>query len=230
MWFPIWHPCTGSHRAASVHGLHGARAADIKTLLVFLSGNLHIFSNIITHVGTNDARLSAVIRCSIMCVFHNASKKRELSQSGSIDYWQQVLFFFFKKSQIAFVLFQQQTELPGSARNTTALHQHRAQGELGRSSLTTFLQTTYSWASSDPPTHESVLVSIATGLAPPSFDVVSSVLHTDPVYSEDEMTSLLSNELMNDDVCVSDFGLFFFQTTTTNKVETWSHHYFTACF
>lgn len=48
------------------------------------------------------------------------------------------------------MLFQQHTELLGSARNTPALHQHRARAELGHLSLTTFVQTMYSWASSDP--------------------------------------------------------------------------------
>lgn len=62
MWFPIWHRSTGSHREASVHCLHGARAADIKTLLMFLAGNLQIFSNSpLPTRGTNDLRLSAVI-------------------------------------------------------------------------------------------------------------------------------------------------------------------------
>lgn len=97
-----------------------------------------------------------------------------LSQSGSVDYWQQVLIFFQKDSQIAFMLFQQQTELPGSARNTPALHQHRARVELGHLSLTAFVQIIYSCSFLRPPTRESVLVSIATCLVPPSFDVVSS--------------------------------------------------------
>lgn len=61
-------------RAATVHCLNGAWAADIKTLLMFLSGNLQIFSNIITHVGANDVCLSANMRCSIICMFYKALK------------------------------------------------------------------------------------------------------------------------------------------------------------
>lgn len=108
-----------------------------------------------------------------------------LSQSGSVDYWQQAIFF--RKSQIAYMLFQQQqqTELLGSARNAPALHQHRAVGWTW-TLITHHLCANHIFLSFfRPPTHESVLVSIATGLVPPSFALVSSppLLHKNPAYS-----------------------------------------------
>lgn len=81
---------TGSHREDSVHRLYGAKAADIKTLLMFLSGNLRIFSNTITHVGTSDVclRLSAIIRCGIIRMFHKALKRCEQSILSAVLKWE----------------------------------------------------------------------------------------------------------------------------------------------
>lgn len=62
-----------------------------------------------------------------------------LSQSGGVDYWQQVVFGKkkkdLKKSQIAFMLFQQQSERLRSTRSTPSLHQHTVLGELGHLSV-----------------------------------------------------------------------------------------------
>ncbi len=45
-------------------------------------------SNIITHVGTNDVCLSAIIRCGIICVFQNAVKKCEQSVFSAVSKWE----------------------------------------------------------------------------------------------------------------------------------------------
>lgn len=157
-----------------------------------------------------------------------------LSQSGSVDYWQQAIFF--RKSQIAYMLFQQQqqTELLGSARNAPALHQHRAVGWTW-TLITHHLCANHIFLSFfRPPTHESVLVSIATGLVPPSFALVSSppLLHKNPAYSAQRVKWLLSNKPTTDDVSVSDLGHIPQQTTTTgtNEEEKCSCHHLTACF
>lgn len=92
---------TWGHRAASVHSLDGARTADIKTLLMFLSGNLQTCTNIITHVGTNDVCIHrpGIIRCSIIGMFHNAVKTCERSifyaetKCGREEYWRFVFCF-----------------------------------------------------------------------------------------------------------------------------------------
>lgn len=63
------------------------------------------------------------------------------------------ILYFWKESQITFMLFQQQTEL----QETPTLCVNHI--------LPSFFK---------PPTHKSVLVSIATGIVPPFFNVVSS--------------------------------------------------------
>lgn len=88
---------------------------------------------IIINVGTHDVCISANIWVLDNNVLISVSDQfSSLSWSGSEDFWQQDLSFFF-----AFMSFQQRTELPGSARNTPASHQHTAPAELGHLSLTT---------------------------------------------------------------------------------------------
>lgn len=97
MWFPIWHTSTGSYKAAFMQHLYGARAADIKTLLMFLSGKPQTISNIITHVHTNGVclRLGAASSACFTMPWKSASNQFSLlSQSGSVDYWQQGSYFF----------------------------------------------------------------------------------------------------------------------------------------
>lgn len=192
---------TGSHREASVHRLYGARAADIKTLLMFLSGNLWMFSNIITHVGTNDVclRLSAIIRCSIIFMFHNALKRCEQSIFSAASKWECRLLaasLFFERKKITDFLHVVPT------RNwTSRVGQKHSCSPPTQSAGWTWTLITHRLCTSHiflsflrPQTHESVPVSIATCLVPPSFDVVSSppVLYC-LLFSVGEMAPLLPN-------------------------------------
>ncbi len=47
-----------------------------------------MFTNIITNVDTNDVFLSATIRCSIICMFHNALKKYEQPIFSAASKWE----------------------------------------------------------------------------------------------------------------------------------------------
>lgn len=109
---PYWHTSTGSHRAASVHCLHGAPLLTLKPSSWFFLGAFR--SNIITHESTNDVCLSAIIRCCIICMSHNAVKKCERSIFSAVFKVGVKIIgsrLFCEQSQIAFTLFQQQTEL-----------------------------------------------------------------------------------------------------------------------
>lgn len=135
-----------SHRAASVHRLYSAKASDIKNPLMFLSGSFQ--TSLLMWAQLMCVYLQSLGAASPACFTMSwksvSNQFSPLSQSGSADYWQQVLF---PTSQIAFMLFQQQTELRWLARNTPALHHHGVQVELGHLSLAAFVKITCSRAS-----------------------------------------------------------------------------------
>lgn len=161
-----------------LHHLYDANAADIKTMIVFLSGNRQ-----------NDVRLclSPIIRCSIICMLHKSvrSQLALLFQSGMVHHWQTTDCLYV---------------VPTTNWTSRVRQKHCCSPPTQRvgagwtSTITAFLQIIYSFLR--PPTHESVLVSIATCLLPPWFDVLSSpsVLYNKPVYSthEGEKVPLLS--------------------------------------
>lgn len=118
-------------RAASVPRLNGARAADIKTPLMFLSGNLQIFSDIITHVGTNDVCLSANMRCGIIYMFHKALKKKcEQSIFSAVSKWESRFIgsrFFFGNRRLLSCRSNKKLNFQDRKRHTPAHHHRRAQ-------------------------------------------------------------------------------------------------------
>lgn len=147
-----------------------------------------------------------------------------LPQSGSVDYWQQVLF-----SKITDCLHV----VPTTNWTSRICQKHSCSPPTQSAGwtwtlITHHLYTIHIFLSFlRPPAHESVLVSIATGLVPPSLDVVSSplALHNNTVYSEGEMAPALSNEPTTDDVCVSGFGHSPQQTTTRQQGLTRQKYY-----
>lgn len=179
MWFPIWHRSSGSHRAASVHCLHGARAADIKTPLMFLAGNLQIFSNSpLPTRGTNDVRLSAVITGAASSACFTKPWKKWASKPKPKWEWRLLaagsFFFFF--SRITDCL-----HVVPTTNWTSRICQKHSCSPPTHSEGWTWTLITHHFCSNRvfvgfrrPPTRESLLVSIATGLVPPSSDVLSS--------------------------------------------------------
>lgn len=152
------------------------RAAYIKTLLMFLSGKLQMFTNIITHVSTNYVCLSAVIRCSIICMFHNILKKCRQSISFAVSKWAWRLLAADSFSKITDCLHV----VPTSNWTSRICQEHSCSPPTQTMGWTWTLITHHLCTSHiflsclRPPTHKSVLVSIETGLVPPPFAVVSN--------------------------------------------------------